>query len=210
MLRVNGILIAPNEEFSFDKYLGDVSSYTGYQQAYVIQNGKTVLGDGGGICQVSTTLFRAILNSGLPITERHGHAYRVGYYEEGSPPGLDATVFYPSVDLKFKNGTNNFILIESTTDIDNLQLTYTIYGKSDGRTISLTTPIVTNITPPSPDLYQDDPTLPRGIIKQIDFSATGAIVSFSRTVLKNGKTLINDKYTTNYSPWQAIYLRGTE
>jgi vancomycin resistance protein YoaR len=77
--RINGALIAPNEIFSFDKALGDVSAFTGYQQAYIIQNGKTVLGDGGGVCQVSTTFFRALLNAGLPITERHAHAYRVGY-----------------------------------------------------------------------------------------------------------------------------------
>ena len=208
--RVNGILVAPNEEFSFDKYLGDVSAYTGYQQAYVIQNGHTVLGDGGGVCQVSTTLFRAILNAGLPITERHGHSYRVGYYEEASPPGIDATVFYPSVDLKFKNDTGHYILVESTIDLDNLQLSYTLYGRTDGRTVAMTQPIVTNQTPAPPDLYQDDPTLPKGTVKQVDFAAAGATTSFTRTVTKNGKTILADTYRTVYTPWQAIYLRGTQ
>src|SRR3989344_5624141 len=66
--RLNGILIAPNEVFSFNKAVGDISAFTGYKQAYVIENGKTVLGDGGGVCQVSTTLFRAALDAGLPIT----------------------------------------------------------------------------------------------------------------------------------------------
>src|SRR5207249_4927169 len=74
--KVNGILVAPNEEFSFDKYLGDVSSLTGYKQAYVIQGGKTVLGDGGGVCQVSTTLFRALLNAGRSEERRVGKECR--------------------------------------------------------------------------------------------------------------------------------------
>jgi vancomycin resistance protein YoaR len=208
--RINGALIAPNEIFSFDKALGDVSAFTGYQQAYVIQNGKTVLGDGGGVCQVSTTFFRALLNAGLPITERHAHAYRVGYYEEDSLPGLDATVFVPSVDLKFKNDTNNYILVQTQVDPDILRLSVFLYGTLDGRTVTLTLPIVTNRVVPPPDLYQDDPNLPKGVIKQIDFSAEGSTASFSRTVTKNGKKIISENFISNYAPWQSIYLRGTK
>lgn len=208
--RVNGILVAPGETFSFDKALGDVSSFTGYKQAYIIQNGKTVLGDGGGVCQVSTTFFRAVLDAGLPIVERNAHAYRVGYYEEDSPPGIDATVFVPTVDLKFKNDSGNYILIQSQVDLDNLSLTYYLYGVKDGRQVNMTKPIVSNLTPPPPDLYQDDPTLPKGEIKQTDFAAWGAHVSFKRTVTKNGKTIIADTFISNYQPWQAIYLRGTK
>jgi len=208
--RINGVLVAPGEIFSFDKALGDVSAFTGYQQAYVIQNGKTVLGDGGGICQVSTTFFRALLDAGLSIVERHAHAYRVGYYEEDSPPGLDATIFVPSVDLKFKNDTGNYILIQSQVDLDNLSLAFYLYGTKDGRQVTMTKPVVSSITPAPPDLYQDDPTLPKGQIKQTDFSAWGANVYFTRTVTKNGKQIIYDKFVSNYQPWQAIYLRGTK
>lgn len=208
--RINGVLVAPNEVFSFDKALGDVSAFTGYKQAYIIQNGKTVLGDGGGVCQVSTTFFRALLDAGLPIVERHAHAYRVGYYEEDSPPGIDATVFVPSVDLKFKNDTGHYILIQSEVDLDNLSLTFNLYGTKDGRQVSMTKPVVTNQTPPPPDLYQDDPTLPKGTVKQTDFAAWGADVSFTRTVTKNNKVIISDKFVSDYQPWQAIYLRGTQ
>lgn len=207
--KINGVLIAPGEEFSFDKNLGDVSQYTGYQQAYVIQNGKTVLGDGGGVCQVSTTLFRAALNAGLPITDRTAHAYRVGYYEQDSPPGLDATVYYPTVDLKFKNDTKNYILIVETIDLTNLRLTFTLYGKKDGRQVAVSTPVVTNQIPAPADVFQDDPTLPKGQVKQVDFAAAGATVSFSRTVTKDGKTIANT-YKSVYRPWQAIFLRGTK
>jgi vancomycin resistance protein YoaR len=208
--RINGVLVAPGEIFSFDKNLGDVSAYTGYQQAYVIENGHTVLGDGGGVCQVSTTLFRAILNAGLPITERHAHAYRVGYYEEDSPPGIDATVYVPTVDLKFKNDTGHYILIQSYVDPVNLALSFTLYGTSDGRRTTLSTPIVTNQTPPPPPLYQYDPTLPVGQKKQVDFAASGAHVTFHRTVTKNDKVIISEDYTSNYAPWQAVFLRGTK
>lgn len=208
--RVNGVLVAPNEEFSFAKAVGDVSSLTGYQQAYIIQNGKTILGDGGGICQVSTTLFRAVLNAGLPVTERHGHAYRVGYYEEDGPPGIDATVYVPSVDFRFRNDTGHYILIQSVIDPSELRLTFYLYGTADGRKVQMTTPVVTNETPAPPPLYTDDPTLPKGVIKQVDFAANGARVSFSRTVTKDNKTLISETYVTNYQPWQAAYLRGTK
>jgi len=208
--RINGVLVAPNEIFSFARALGDVSAFTGYQQAYVIQNGKTVLGDGGGVCQVSTTFFRALLNAGLPITERHAHAYRVGYYEQDSLPGLDATVYVPSVDLKFKNDTNNYILVQTQIDPELQKLFVFLYGTLDGRSVTLTQPIVTNKIPSPPDLYQDDPTLPKGTMKQIDFSAEGSNVSFSRTVTKNGKKIISETFISNFAPWQSIFLRGTK
>lgn len=208
--RVNGILVKPGEEFSFVKYLGDVSKLTGYAQAYVIQGGKTVLGDGGGVCQVSTTLFRALLNAGLPITERRPHAYRVSYYEAASPPGLDATVYYPTVDLKFKNDTGNYILVQSYIDLEAQSLRYVLYGKKDGREVTLTNPVVTGIVPAPEPLNQDDPTLPKGTVKQVDFAAAGATVTFNRTVKKNGKVIIDEKFTSRYAPWRAVFLVGTK
>ncbi len=208
--RINGILIAPNEIFSFDKALGDVSAFTGYQQAYVIQNGKTVLGDGGGVCQVSTTFFRAILDSGLPIVERHAHAYRVGYYEQDSPPGLDATIYVPAIDLKFKNDTNDYILVRTQIDSELQQLSVFLYGTKDGRSVTLTAPIVNNRIPPPADLYQDDPTLQKGIVKQVDFKVEGSRVSFTREVTKNDKKIISENFISNYAPWQSVFLRGTK
>ena len=208
--KMNGVLVAPGEEFSFNEILGDVSKFTGYQQAYIIQNGRTVLGDGGGVCQVSTTLFRAILNAGLPVTERHAHAYRVGYYEQDQPPGFDATTFVPTVDLKFKNDTGNHILIQTVTDTDNLALTFTLYGKSDGRKVEISNPVISNVSSPPPDLYQDDPTLPAGVVKQVDFAAPGARSVFTRSVTRDGKIILNDTFVSVYRPWRAIFLKGTK
>lgn len=208
--RINGVLVPPGQTFSFDKVLGDISAFTGYKQAYIIKDGKTILGDGGGVCQVSTTLFRGILNAGLPIVERNQHSYRVGYYEQDSLPGFDATIYVPSVDLKFKNDTQNYILIQSSVDPVEQKLEFFLYGTRDGREVFISRPIISDQTPAPPPLFQDDPTLPRGQIKQIDFESPGAKVIFTRTVTKDGKTIIFDKFTSNYQPWQAVYLRGTK
>lgn len=207
--RINGTLVKPGETFSFNNTLGDVSAFTGYQQAYIISGGKTILGDGGGVCQVSSTLFRAVLNSGFPITERQAHAYRVSYYEQGSPPGLDATVYSPSPDLKFLNDTPGYILIVAKADTKNYSLVFEIYGTSDGRIATISKPIVSNVVPPPEDLYQDDPTLPVGTIKQIDYKAWGSKVTFNYVVTRNGQETINKTFISNYKPWQAVYLRGT-
>lgn len=208
--RVNGTLVAPGEEFSFNNAVGEISKATGYQQAYIISEGRTVLGDGGGVCQVSTTTFRAALDAGLPITERKAHAYRVGYYEQDSGPGIDATVFSPSADLKFLNDTGHYILIQETVDVKNYSMKVDIYGTSDGRKAIVSKPRVSNQVPPPPTLYVDDPTLPLGAMKQVDWSAWGAKVAFDYKVTdKNGNTTIDKTFYSNYQPWQAIYMKGT-
>ncbi|MBI2330475.1 VanW family protein [Candidatus Daviesbacteria bacterium] len=206
--RLNGVLISPGETFSFNQTVGDISAATGYKQAYVIKEGRTVLDDGGGVCQVSTTIFRAVLNAGLPVLARTAHAYRVDYYERGFPPGLDATVFYPSVDFKFKNDTQNYILIQAYTSGD--EAFVDLYGTADGRTTQLTKPVITNQIPPPAELRQDDPALPKGTVKQVDWAAWGANVSFKRTVTRNGETIINETWRSNYKPWQAVFLVGTQ
>lgn len=209
--KLNGVLIPPGETFSFNKTVGDISAATGYQSAYIIKDGKTVMGDGGGVCQVSTTVFRAALHTGVPITERHEHSYRVHYYEDdGSKAGLDATVFDPTEDLKFVNNTPAYILIQTKTDTTNLTLTIEFYGASDGRKAEILNHTVSGGIPPPAPLYQDDPTLPVGVVKQVDFAAWGAKASFLYRVTKNGEQIINQLFTSNYRPWQAVFLRGTK
>lgn len=207
--RFKGVLVAPGETFSFNNVLGDVSSFTGYKQAYVIKDGKTVLGDGGGVCQVSTTLFRAILNAGLPVIERRPHSYRVGYYEQDAGPGLDATVFAPTTDLKFKNDTPGHILIQPIVNTKAATLVFEIYGTSDGRIASTTKPVVSGVTAPPEDLYVDDPTLPAGTVKQIEHKAWGAKAVFNYKVVRDGETIYEKTFSSAYRPWQAVFLRGT-
>ncbi|MCL5019013.1 MAG: VanW family protein [Patescibacteria group bacterium] len=208
--KLNGVLIKPGEIFSFNNAVGDISAATGYQQAYIIQSGRTVLGDGGGVCQVSTTLFRAALNSGLPIVERYAHAYRVAYYEQGFGAGLDATVFAPANDLKIKNDTPAHILIQTNVDQANMQLTFELYGSSDGRKAYISTPRIWDQAPPPPPKYEDDPTMPIGTEKQVDWAAWGAKAAFDYKVVRGEEVLINKTFYSNFRPWQAVYLRGTK
>lgn len=208
--RINGVLIAPGETFSFNAALGDVTAATGYKQAYVIKNGRTVLDDGGGVCQVSTTLFRAALNSGLPVVERHAHSYRVGYYEQGGwKPGFDATVFAPSYDLKIKNDTAHHVLIQTVSDPVNLKLAFEMYGTKDGRVAEVSPVRLWDARPAPPTIYQDDPTLPNGVLKQVDWSNPGIKAAFDYKVTRNGEELYKETYFSNFVPWQAVFLRGT-
>ncbi len=209
--RFNGVLIPPGETFSFNDTVGDISAATGYQSAYIIKEGRTVLGDGGGVCQVSSTLFRAALAAGLPIVERRAHAYRVHYYEEGGfKPGLDATVFAPSVDLKIKNDTPAHILIQTKADTKNLTLIFELYGTHDGRSSEITNHVVWDQTPPPEPLYQEDPTLKAGVTKQVDWAAWGAKASFNYRVTRGNEVLQDTKFVSNFRPWQAVYLKGTQ
>ncbi|MDZ7587349.1 MAG: VanW family protein [Patescibacteria group bacterium] len=206
--KLNGVLVAPGEEFSFNRALGDVSAATGFKPAYIIKNGRTVLGDGGGVCQDSTTLFRALLDAGVNITERHAHAYRVTYYEQNEKPGFDATVYSPSVDLKFINDTPGYILIQATVDIANFYLKFELYGTSDGREVTISNVRLWGQAPPPEPLYQDDPTLAPGQIKQVDWAAWGAKTAFDWRVVKNKEVLQQKTFYSNYTPWRAIYLKG--
>src|SRR3989344_1735161 len=209
--RINGVLIPPGTTFSFNDTVGDISAATGYKQAYVIKSGRTVLDDGGGVCQVSTTLFRAALNAGLPIKERHAHSYRVGYYEQGGwKPGFDATVYAPSYDLKFTNDTPAHILIQAKTDTANTHLTFELYGTSDGRSVELSNTRLWDSKPAPPDLYQDDPTLPVGTVKQVDWANSGIKAAFDYTVRRNDEVIFEKTFTSNFIPWQAVFLRGTK
>ena len=207
--RINGILIPPSETFSFNRWVGDVSSATGFRQAYIIKDGQTILDDGGGVCQVSTTLFRAVLDAGLPVVARRAHSYRVGYYEQNSKAGFDATVFSPTTDFTFLNDTPGHLLIQTSVNTASNLLVIEIYGSSDARTATISNYRMWDVTPPPPDLYQDDPTLPLGTLKQVDWKAWGAKVKFDYRVERDGTPLFEKTFYSNYRPWQSVFLRGT-
>lgn len=208
--RINAHIVMPGESFSFAQTLGEVSARTGFQPAYVIMQGQTVLGDGGGVCQVSSTMFRTILNAGLPILERKGHSYRVGYYEQNSKPGFDATVYSPHPDLVFKNDTTHAILIYAQADLKNLSMYIDFYGTKDGRLAEIKDYSQWDASPAPATVYQDDPTLPVGTLKQIDFAAGGLKTKFTYHVTYTDGTIKDTTYATTYIPWRAVYLRGTK
>ena len=172
-------------------------------------NGKTVLGDGGGVCQVSTTMFRALLNTGLPITERNNHAYRVKYYENDQPVGLDAAIYLPNVDLKAINDTPAAILIQTEIDTENMIIHFKLYGKKDGRKIELSKPVLSDQAPPPPAVTQDDPTMRRGETKVVEHAIPGGRSTFTYKVTKDDQVTFEKKFVSWYRPWAQVTLVGT-
>ncbi len=204
----HGLLVAPSETLSMAEVLGDISLDTGYAEALIIYGDSTIEGVGGGVCQVSTTLFRAAFFGGYPIVERYPHAYRVGYYEQGpnSPgPGLDATVFVPIVDFKFTNDRSSWLLLE--TYVYGNQLLWKFYSAPDGRMVDWTKEEANEVEAPDP-LYKENPDLSKGEIRQIEWEADGLDVFIDRTVFLEDQILYQDHFTTNYLPWRAIFEYG--
>ncbi len=209
---MDGILIPPGAEFSFNEWVGDISLDNGFAEALIIFNGRTIKGVGGGVCQVSTTAFRAAFYGGYPIVERNSHAYRVSYYEQGpnSPgPGVDAAIYTPLVDFRFTNDRDSWLLIKTFVNVGARTLTYSFYSTDDGRTVEVKKPVIKNQEPPPQALYVENPDLAQGAIKQVDWAATGAEIFVDRIVSDgDGSVLMEDTIYTNYQPWQAVYEYG--
>ena len=213
--RFHGVLVPPGATFSMADALGDVSLDNGYAEALIIFGNRTIQGVGGGVCQVSTTLFRTAFFGGYPIVERYPHAYRVYYYEQtpsggndSDLAGLDATVYAPLVDFKFTNDTSNWLLMETYVNAAGRSLTWKFYSTSDGRTVDWETSGLKNKEDPPKPLYEENPDLEKGEIKQVDWEVEGADVTVTRTVRRDGDVLYEDTFSTHYLPWRAVYQYG--
>jgi len=204
--KLNGIIIAPGEEFSFNDHLGDISPEAGYLEGSVILGGATVTGIGGGICQVSTTMYRAAFSGGYAITERNSHGYRVGYYEYANAgPGLDAAIWQPDIDLRFQNNSPYHLLIESSFLGARDALQFRIYSTRHWTTV-VENPIIRDIVPAAEDKYVEAEDLYTGQIRQIDYAADGADVWVYRNIYDAAGALVKRDHTfTRYSPWQAVF-----
>ncbi len=201
--QISGQLIAPDAEFSVIKTLGDINAATGYKQELVIKQNKTIPEYGGGLCQVGTTVFRTALASGLPITQRQNHSYRVSYYE---PAGTDAAVYDPWPDLRFVNDTGHYVLILG--EMSGNQLSFSLWGTKDGRVAKQTKPIIYNIVkPPAKQIIETD-TLPAGKVKCTEKAHNGADTYFDYSVAyPNGETK-NKRFSSHYVPWREVCLVG--
>jgi vancomycin resistance protein YoaR len=215
--RFHGVLVAPGEIFSMGETMGDVSLESGFAEALIIYGGRTIKGVGGGVCQVSTTLFRGVFNAGFPIIERYPHAYRVSYYEmiasgavDPKLAGLDATVYFPLVDFKFKNDSPYWILMETYLNENGRSLTWKFYSTKDGRTVDIAASGPTNIVSAPSPLYEENPELKKNQMKQVDYAANGADVTVTRTVWKDGAVYFQDQVSTHYQPWQAVCQYGPD
>ena len=205
--KLNGILLNDTDTFSTISHLAPVDTDHGYKEELVIKGDRTSLDAGGGLCQVSTTLFRAVLNAGLPIVSRTPHSYRVSYYEVGVGPGLDATVFDPAPDFKWKNDTKHAIYVQSSVSGNNL--TFDLYGTSDGRTSTISAPVITNITPPGDDILIPDPTMYKDEKKQVEHPHPGATTDVTYSVMRGGTEIRHVVFHSVYKPWPAQFLVGT-
>ena len=214
--RFHGVFVAPGETFSMGEQLGDVSLEAGYSEAWIIYGDRTIKGVGGGVCQVSTTLFRTVFFGGYPVVERYPHAYRVKYYEQTAGgynddyAGLDATVYFPLVDFKFKNDTEHWLLME--TYVVGNSLTWKFYSTSDGRKVEWSTTGIRKEKEPPDPVYEENPDLKKGQIKQVDWAVEGGTVTVKRQVYQDGQRLWSDTFRTKYQPWAAVcqYGPGTE
>ncbi|HUD20775.1 MAG TPA: VanW family protein [Candidatus Saccharimonadales bacterium] len=202
---LHSALIAPGAEFSTIKTLGAVDGTTGFLPELVIKDDRTIPEFGGGLCQVSTTLFRAVLNAGLKVTERQNHSYRVSYYEP--PIGLDATIYLPKPDFKFLNDTPGYILIQGK--IVGNKITFELWGSGDGRTSAISDPVVSNITDPGDPLYTNTDTLDVGVTKQTEKPHQGATAVVNYTVTRAGTVINKQTFKSVYKALPAQFLVGT-
>lgn len=213
---LNGLLIKPGEEFSLVKVLGNVDAASGYLPELVIKDNKTIPEYGGGLCQIGTTAFRAAIQSGLPITERRNHSYRVVYYE---PAGMDAAIYIPHPDVRFLNDTGNYILIQARIEKNNIYFDF--WGVKDGRQVTISKPTIYNIVKPAPTRIVESTDLKPGEKKCTEKAHNGADAYFDYKVIyprgaaasltaatSSNPLEKNVRFSSHYVPWQEVCLVG--
>lgn len=212
--RMDGVLIPPGAEFSFNRTVGNINAANGFTEGYAIIDGRTQLEWGGGICQVSTTVFRAAFYGGLPITERNQHSFRISWYEElGEPPGLDAAIFTGpgGYDMRFVNDTGRWLLMQTEVDAARAVLRVKLYGTDPRRQVTqLEARIANQVPAPSEPKYVFDPELPPGAVRQTDTARGGFDVRIGRVVRQGDRLLYEDTFFSRYKAWPNIFVRGPE
>jgi len=201
---LNGILLKPGDTFSTLGHLGTIDGSTGYLPELVIKEDRTTPEFGGGLCQVSSTLFRATLQAGMKIIERQNHKYRVSYYEP--PVGMDATIYDPAPDFRFINNYNSHVLIQSK--VEGTKITFDLYGTKDDRKVEVGTPIVYDYVDPDPPVEVETDTLPPGERKLVEKAHQGASAKFNYKVTRGEEVLQEKTFLSKYVPWQEKWLVG--
>ena len=211
MQLLNGLLIAPGEEFSFNKNIGQINAANGFVEGAAIIQNRTQQEFGGGICQDSTTMFRAAFWAGLPITERWGHSFYISWYDKyalgprGNGPGLDATIFTGGPDLKFVNDTGAWLLIQAWSNPKTGVAQIELYGTKPNRTVDLTHKVYDHVPAPTEPVFVADPKVPRGTIKHTDKARGGMTIDVYRLVVENGAPRPPELFRTRFRPWPNIY-----
>lgn len=197
--RFEGLIVKPHEEFSFNKYLGAVDESTGYKKELVIKGDETLPEWGGGICQVSSTLYRSVMLSGLPIVERSNHSYSVDYY---SPSGSDATIYPGSHDFRFINDSDYSMAIHSY--IVDTKLYFVLLGHpSQQHPVDLFGPYITNTIPAPPTRYIPSKNLPNGQTFLMSLPHNGYTATWFRAVADR-----TEKYVSVYEARPKVFKVG--
>ena len=199
-----GVVVPPGGVFSFNSAIEAVSGANGFEDSAIIWGDRTAVGVGGGVCQVSTTVFRAALEGGFPFFERHNHGYVVSWYGE---PGFDATIYTPYVDLRFLNDTSAHLLIQPVVDRVEGVLSFRFYGTRPDRVVEIGEAEYKDIKQPGDPIYQEDASLEAGQIKQVEWAKEGMTAIVIRKVTENGRTR-EDPIRSVYRPWNAMFLYG--
>ena len=208
--KFDGIVVGPGETFSFNHYLGEVTAEAGYDESYITAGEQLAIEVGGGICQVSTTAFRAAFWGGYPIVERWYHRYRVGYYElRGAGVGMDATVYSPLVGFKFTNDRPTPLLIETEIEEAAHRLVFRFYSTGDGRRVEKDEPVISDETEPDQPIYQLDESLAPGTVIRWQSAVNGLTATIERRVYDvAGNLLYHDTFVSQYAPRRAAYHYG--
>ena len=202
--KFGGAVIPPGGIFSFNSTIEAVSGANGFEDSAIIWGDRTAIGVGGGVCQVSTTVFRAALSAGFPLLERHNHGYVVSWYGD---PGFDATIFTPYVDFRFLNDSDAHLLIQPVVDSVAGILSFRFYGTKPDREVIIGEAEVKDVKQPGDPIYQEDASLERGQIKQVEWAKEGMTTTVIRKVTENGKSR-DDRIVSVYRPWNAMFLYG--
>lgn len=203
--KINNMILAPGQEFSFNQVVGPRDLDHGFKIAHVYSAGKIIDGVGGGICQVSSTMYNAVLLADLTVVERRNHSFTVGYV----PLGQDATAYYGGTDFRFLNSGKWPIKLLAT--IKGNKISFSIIGTHDtpGKSVIISNKILKET--PFPVKYTDDPTLPVGTERETQEGMTGYIVETYKTIKMNDKVLSQTKlHTSNYKAYAQVILRGTK
>ncbi|GGK28671.1 hypothetical protein GCM10008955_22990 [Deinococcus malanensis] len=200
--KLDNFFIAPGHEFNFNEEIGQIDASTGFVKGFVITGGTLEKEDGGGICQVSTTIFRALYKAGLPITERHEHSHRVKYYD---PVGFEATVYAPAKNLRMKNDTGAYLMIQAGWDTAAKTVRFDVFGANTGRTVNISKPSITRFKAPKNPSYTADPNVARGARRLLDTPAQGMTSVLRRTIKVKGKVISRHTLKSTYEPWGAVY-----
>lgn len=203
---LDGYVVPAGGVFNFNDAIGNISPENGFMEALVISGGRTIKGVGGGVCQVSTTAFRALYQAGLPILERNQHAYRVRWYDP--IVGYDAAVYQPYLNLRATNDTPGPLVVR--TAFTRSTLTVQLYGIPDGRQVSVSKPTILSRTPHPPPQYIVDNSLRPGEVKQVDWAVDGYRTRITRTITRPDGKVEVDVLNSNFRPWRAVYRVGPQ